>query len=1034
MKKNQLTLIFAFLAIMVAHSQALLKGKVLDENNVPLGGASVIIKGTSTGVATDFDGNFEITLQKENNILLVSYIGYLTKEVSTNSFQFIEIQLLPDSEKLNEVVVTALGIKKEKKRLGYSVQEVKGDITKARDPNVMNSLSGKVSGLVIASSPEFFSSPNISLRGKKPLIVIDGVPLGTDTWNISPDDIESINVLKGANAAALYGSVGGNGAIQITTKRGTKNSRGFSIEYNHNSMVQGGYNAVPKTQNSYGPGSYGNYAFKDGKGGGINDADYDQWGPKFEGQLITQYDSPLDANGDLIPTPWLSRGPNNLNNFMETGLLATNNLNIGSNFDKGNIRFSVSHTYQKGINPNTKLNIYNFNLSSKYNFSEKTSVDASANFNFQTSPNNPNVNYGPNSYIYNILIWGGADYDIRDLKNYWQEGKEGIQQKNFEYTRYNNPHFMAQEWLKGYYKNDFMGQVTLNHKFTNNLDASIRTNAAIGNLFRDEKFPYSMTTYGREKAQGDYHERYDYNLKSYTDIMLNYNNTFGNIGIRSTLGTNFNIEKYRNSSARTNYLIVPGLYNLSNTQTPVQPTSYRSHFETYGYYGSIDLSYKSFLFLGATGRFDKDSRLPQKNNTYFYPSVSLSAVLSEVLDIPSIDFLKIRGSYAKVGTSLKSDNSKGYDDIYTNQDTYKLRDPFTIDGTTYNSAYVNSILSNQDLEPAFNSSTEFGLETMLLNNRLGLDLTYFENKNGPQIFNLKYSPTSGYDGKKENGITTKTKGWEIALNIKPIRTTYFNWDIRLNWATYKEYLEEVYDGIENNGRIKIGDRVDDYYITDFMRTNDGRLIVGGDGKPLLNSYVTKIGNKTPDWAAGIANSISYKNFSLDFSLDGRYGGKIENYVNRKMWQSGRHHLSDTPERANDVKGIKSYVTNGVVITGGELTTDGEGNVISDTRTFTENTAKMYFQDYAKSYHGRTAANIIDKTFFKLREVNLTYNFPKKALENTFLNSASISLIGRDLLYFSKHKNIDLDQFIDEEGSPLQTPTVKSYGLNLNFKF
>jgi len=1018
-------MVTALFAITISHSQTTFTGKVLDENQIPLPGASIVIKGSSNGVATDFDGNFQIQLPVGNEILVISFIGYSSQDFDTLGTASAVITLLPSSESLNEVVVTALGIKKEKKRLGYSVQEVEGDITKARDPNAMNSLSGKVSGLIVASSAEFFTAPSLYLRGKKPLIVVDGVPLGTDTWNISPDDIESINVLKGANAAALYGSAGGNGAVQITTKRGTKNARGFVIEFNQNSIIQDGFNAVPKVQNSYGPGSYGNYAFKDGKGGGINDADYDQWGPKFDGQLITQYDSPLDVDGNLIPTPWLARGANNFDNFIESGFLETTNLSIASQFDKGNVRFSASHTYQKGINPNTKLNIYNFNLSSKYNFSEKTSIDASANFNFQTSPNNPNVNYGPNSYIYNMLIWGGADYDIRDLRNYWQEGKEGIQQKNFEYTRYNNPYFMAYEWLRGKQTNDYTGQISLNHKFTNSFDVTLRTNIALENEFEDEKFPYSMTTYGREKAQGDYKEWYNNNMKSYTDLMLNYDNTFGDFGVRATLGANLNIEKYRSLYATTDYLIVPGLYTLSNTQTPVQPTNYRSHYETQGYYVSTDFSYQDFLFLGATGRIDKDSRLPQKNNSFFYPSVSLSAVLSEILNIPNVNYLKVRGSYAKVGSSL---------DIYSNLDTYALNSPFTIGGTTYNPAYVNSILSNEDLEPAFNSSTEFGIETRLFKNKLGLDVTYYENKNGPQIFNLQYSQASGYSGKKQNGITTKTKGWEIALTTTPIRTDNFRWDISVNWSAYKEYLVEVYDGINNLGRIKTGERIDTYYINDFMRTPDGQLIVGNDGKPLLNPYQTKIGYAAPDWSAGIASNLTYKNFSLDVSLDGRYGGKIEDYVALKMWQSGRHVGTDTPERANDVQGIKSYVTEGVVVTGGALTTDGEGNVISDTRTFAPNTTLMYYQDYSKSYHGRTAANIIDKTFFKLREVTLTYKFPKTLLKNTFINDATISLLGRNLIYFAKHKDIDLDQFNNEKGSPLQSPTVKSYGLNINLKF
>ncbi|WP_053004264.1 SusC/RagA family TonB-linked outer membrane protein [Flavobacterium sp. ABG] len=1023
--KTLMIVLMMFSTSLIVAQTIPFKGKVIDELGLPLPSASVLIKGTTTVVNTDLDGNFEVKLQKSSEILEISFLGYVPVNFNTAGKTSAVITLNPDSQKLDEVVITALGIKKEKKRLSYSVQEVEGDLTKGRDANVMKSLSGKVSGLVVASSSEFFTSPKMYLRGKSPLVVVDGVPLGTDTWNISPDDIESINVLKGSNAAALYGSVGGNGAIQITTKRGASNKKGFVVEFNHNSMIQGGYNAVPKTQNAYGPGSYGNYAFVDGKGGGINDADYDQWGPKFDGQLITQYDSPRDANGKLIATPWTARGANNFDNFMEDGLLSTSNLSLSSNFDKGNIRFSLSKTYQEGINPNTKLNIYNFNLSGRYNLSDKTWVDASSNFNFQTSPNNPNVQYGPNSYIYNMLIWGGADYDVRDLRDYWQKGKEGIQQKNFEYTRYNNPYFMAYEWLRGYYKNDYSGQISINHKFNDSFSALIRTNMVVSNLFQNEKFPYSMSTYGREKAEGDYKEQYDYRFKSYSDFMLNYNKTIKDFEVKATVGANINIDKYRNSVASTNYLKIPGLYTLSNTQTPMQPTSYNSHFETNSWYGSMDLSYKSFLFLGATGRFDTDSRLPEQNNTFFYPSVGLSAVISEIIDIPLVDLLKIRTSYAKVGGSL---------DIYSNLDTYRLRDPFTIGGTTYNAAYVGEILNNAKLEPAFNSSKEIGIETRMFKNRFGFDVTYYQNTNGPQIFDLKYSETTGYQGSKQNGITTQTKGIEVALFVKAVKTTNFNWDFNVNWSTYKEYLKEVYAGIQNNGLIKIGDRVDAFYINDFMRTNDGKLIVGKDGKPLVNSYQTKVGYKAPDWSMGITNNLRYKNVALNFTFDGRYGGKIENYVNQKMWQSGRHVDSNTPERANDVKGIKSYVTDAVVITSGQLITDGQGNVITDTRTFVPNTTKMFYQDYAKSYHGNYAANIIDKTFFKLREVSLTYSLPNSFLKKSFMSAASISLIGRDLFYFSKNKNIDLDQFLDESASPLQTPTVKSYGINLDLKF
>ena len=874
----QITLLCFCLFSSLLHGQEnSVKGKVLDVNSLPLPGATVMVKGTSIGTITDFEGNFSLSVPSDNQLLTISFVGFTTQEVDITGKTTIEVILQEDAEGLDEVVITALGIKKEKKRIGYSVQEVDGELNKARDVNFVNSLSGKVSGLIIAQSPEFFKMPNISLRGKRPLIVVDGVPLGTDSYNISPDDIETVTVLKGANAAALYGADGANGAIQITTKRGTGNGRGFVIEYNNSSILQAGYNAIPEVQSSYGPGSYGNYAFVDGKGGGINDADYDQWGPRFEGQLIPQYDSPLDAEGNRIPTPWLARGKDNFTNFMENGFLETNNLTVASNFDKGNIRFSTSHTYQKGINPNTRLNIFNYNLSGNFKFSDKTEVNGYTNFNFQTSPNNPNVQYGPNSYIYNILIWGGADWDIRDLRDYWQEGKEGLQQVNFEYTRYNNPYFMAYEWLRGYYKNDYTGQLSLTHRFTDKFNVVLRSNVAVSNLIQDEKFPYSATTYGREKAQGDYKEQHDYSLKSYSDVMLNYENDFGDFGIKALIGANLDINKTKYLYASTDYLIVPGLYTLSNSQTPVQPNNYRTHYETYSGYASADLSYKDYVYLGLTGRYEKDSRLPSGNNAFFYPSVALSGVMSSIFNMPKeVNFLKLRASYAKVGTSLTS--------IYSNQDTYNLGSPFTIGGRTYNWAYVNSILSNPNLEPAYNSSTEFGLESNLFSNRLGINATYYENKNGPGIFNLNYSLASGYSGKKENGITTKTKGFEVALDVTPVRNDNFEWNIGINWSTYKEFLEKVYtdntsgETINNIGRINVGDRYDPYYINDFMRTSDGQLIVGDDGKPVVDPYQRLAGYRTPDWAAGIRNALTYKNWTLNFTFDGRYGGKINNYI------------------------------------------------------------------------------------------------------------------------------------------------------------
>jgi TonB-dependent SusC/RagA subfamily outer membrane receptor len=432
-------------------AQKTISGKVVTSaDQQPIPGISVYIKGTSTGTVSGTDGSF-ILAAKAGDVLVFSGIGVSTQELVIGKEDQLTILMNENASLMNDVVVTALGVRKEVKKLGYAVQEVKGaDLVKAREPNPINALVGKVAGLTVGASAELLGTPQVLLRGSTiTLYVVDGVPINSDTWNISPDDVESFTVLKGPVASALYGYRGQNGAIAITTKRGTKDKRGYSIEFNSSTMFDRGFIAIPKVQDEYGPGDHGKYAFVDGRGGGLNDTDYDIWGPKFEGQLITQYDSEVDpATGQLIPKPWTARGKDNLKRFIRTGILSTNNIAISAGNDKYDLRASMSHSYQKGIVPNTHLNMTNFNLNAGFNFSPKLRLEANLNYNRQYTPNFPDVNYGPNSMIYNMTIWGGADWDIDAMRNYWQKGKEGIQQIFAEYFRYNNPYFLVYEWLR----------------------------------------------------------------------------------------------------------------------------------------------------------------------------------------------------------------------------------------------------------------------------------------------------------------------------------------------------------------------------------------------------------------------------------------------------------------------------------------------------------------------------------------------------------------------------------------------------------
>ena len=688
-----LTLILIFCGESFVFAQNQLKGTVRDANKQSLPGVSVKIKGTSTGVVTNAEGAFTVNTDLKQGVLIFSYVGFLTQEVSIDGKSNFEISLLEDSKALSEVVVTALGIKKDIRRLGVAIQTIEGaSLVKAREPNAINALTGKIAGLTIGTQPELLRRPNIALRGNRDvLFVVDGVPINSDTWNVSADDIESYSVLKGASAAALYGSRGKNGAILISTKRGSKDKRGFQVDFNSSNMLDNGFYAIPVTQDEYGPGDHGKYAFGDGKGGGLNDGDYDGgWGPKFDGQLIPQYDSPVDPiTGVRKGTPWTARGKNNLERFLEPGLLSTNNISISSTGDKYNLRFSGSHIYQKGIVPNTKLNMTNFNVTTDYSFSEKLKFESSLQYNRQYTPNIPDINYGPNSIIYNMTLWAGADWNVDDMKNYWQEGKEGIQQIYAEYQRYNNPYFMSYEWLRGHNKSDVIGQAAMTYKVTPFLDFMLRTQVTTWDLKRDEKMPYSAGSYGRDERRGDYREDRRNLFENNTDLLVRFDKDIvKNLNAKIWTGANMRTFNYNSQFGTTDYLNVPGLYNFSNSANPAKIYNFDSKMRVASAYYSADFTYKDWLTVSTTGRVDKLSTLPKGNNTFFYPSVALSTVVSDYVKLPSVvSFFKLRGSFANVkdaltqstiGTTPADSYPVGYGDQYFS--------PY--DGPTYqNSAF-----------------------------------------------------------------------------------------------------------------------------------------------------------------------------------------------------------------------------------------------------------------------------------------------------------------------------------------------------------
>ncbi|MGE8291959.1 MAG: SusC/RagA family TonB-linked outer membrane protein [Sphingobacterium sp.] len=1022
------------------------QGKLIDSvSQDAIHGATIRNSHLGKLVSSDQAGNFSVQAQI-GDTLRIGFMGYLPKSFIISNQGPLKISLSPNQQSLNEVVVTALGIKKEKQAIGYSVQEIKGkDLVKAREPNAISSLAGRVSGLTITPSTNLFGDPGITLRGRSNiLIVVDGMPINTDSWNLSPDDIESYSVLKGANAAALYGNRGQNGAIVITTKRAKTEDKGFQVEFNSSTQLQTGYNAIPKIQTEYGPGSNFQYAFKDGRGGGINDNDYNIWGPRFEGQLIPQYNSPIDPKtGALVPLPWEARGKDNLKKFLQNGLLSTNNIAISSKTDRGDIRLSASQLFQRGTTPNTKLGGTNINLTGGINAGSKLRIDASINYNKQYSPNYPNIAYGPNSPIYILTLWGGADYDINDLRNYWQTGKENVQQYNREYTIYDNPWMTAYENLRTYDKDDIYGYVSANYKWNSHLSFNARTSASTWNRNRTIKIPISANLYNYNiggSRVGGYQETYDTFWENNTEVSLKYQNRISeDIGFTGSIFGNLRTVSAKSLFARTDRgLTVPGVYDLSNSVMPTVSTNDRALRQVGSAYGFVDLDYKNMLFLNLTGRFDKSSTMPIKNNTYFYPSASLSAVISQMVSLPKvISSLKVRGAYANVASDFVNETAQ--------YDIYKLLPAYTNYGRWANSmtgVTYTDVLPNPDLVAERVKTAEIGLETRLFNNRLGVDLAIFRNLEGPRIIELATSVTSGVKARQTNGLTLLRKGIELSIDATAIQREHFSWNVMVNASTNHAWLHDIDGHQTRSGNVRIGERWDSFYVNDFQRDEKGNLIVGTNGLPAYNPYVSKIGYSDNKFTASISNSFRYRDFNFSFLVDGRFGGLIKNVQDAKQWGSGTHpesansyRLKDWENRdSKDYKG--SVMTEGLKIVKGQLSTDQDGKIISDTREFAPNDISVLWQNWATNYYQSGPISAKDRTFVKLREIVLSYNIPTSLLKNSrFLRSASVSLVGRNLLYFTGKgtQNMDLDQFT-AASSDYQTPSVKSFGLNINATF
>jgi len=1094
-------IVFLMMSNVVFSQDLVITGKVIEKDGSAIPGVSVLLKGTNQGTTTDGNGSYKLSLPNNKSSLIFRYVGFAKQEIAVGNKTSLDVTLLAEAQQLNEIVVTALGIKKEARSIGYTTQDVQGsDLTKAREPNPINSLVGKVAGLTVASSAEMLGRPQLILRGNADLLfVIDGVPINSDTWNVSADDIETYTILKGPNAAALYGFRGQNGAILVTTKKGSKDKRKFSVDFNSTTMVEPSFLAVPTRQSEYGYGvnyqyAYGNKTYdEDGKFRRTN-----IWGPRFEGQNIPQYNSPVNpTTGIRSGTPWLAVGKDNFKNFMETGVISTNNLALSASGDKYDLRMSLANNYQKGMAPNTQLNITNFNINAGFNFTDRLRLEGNLNANFQNSPNIPEPSSGPEGYTYIFQVYGSSSWDVADMKDYYRgpAGKQGVQQQYAEYGRENNPYFMAYEWLREHQKTDIYGYTKLSYKISDAFSISARTQVTTWDQLRTEKLPYSMITYKAPDLRlGDYREDRRNMFENNTDLLLTFNKDFSkDFHVSAIAGGNIRSYRYNSSWASTDFLIVPGVYDFSNSKFPVKAYNFRSNMEVASAYYTADFTYKNFLTLGTTGRIDKLSTLSAANRNIFYPSVSLSTVVSDYIHLPyAVSFLKLRASFANVkggltqstiGTAYRAVTGQnlssliGYGAELTSSydgPSYDNQNSYNISTALYNNtplANYSGTIANPDLQSFSVTSYEAGLDAKFLKNRLSLDMTYFTSINGPQIFPLGIASSTGYYNRTVNGVTSQKNGWEVTLNGSILKNPDgLNWDIGANYSTYKETLKEIYNGEKSiylagsDHVFNIGDRLDGYYDYKYLRNLEGKIIYASTGVPLAPPTGTNnkqlLGYTNPDFVWGVNNKFAYKNLKFSFQFDGRVGGVINDRVYSYQMNSGNAvesvsgALGDArlKEWQSTAMGTKTatpaYVGDGVVISGGTPTFDANGQISnSGELSFSPNTKAVTVQSYVQGVYNAFQYGepyMTSKTYMKLREVTIGYIIPSRFLgNNKYIKNASISLVGRNLLYFAERTDFDLDQYATgysastrstQKDPGLQSATTRRFGININLTF
>lgn len=1051
MKKLSLVLALVCFAIGFTMAQRTISGTVTDEKGEALIGASILAKGTSSGTVTDVDGKFSLNLPAGADALVISYTGFSTQEVTVGSQTTLSIKLV-EGVMLETAVVTALNISRDEKSLGYSVQQVGGeDLTRVQETNIVGALAGKVAGVqaVTSAGAAVGGSAKVRVRGVSgltggdPLFVVDGTPLannnfssstgGADYGNlasdINPEDIENISVLKGPAATALYGERAKYGVVMVTTKKG-RARQGLGITFKSSLSVENVY-ILPEYQNEYAGGYDQNFieVVDPVDGQTYQTLDYsadESWGPRIDGTVYRPWWSWYDDEnyGTTVP---LTANPDNVRDFYDTGTTNTNSIAFSGGAGNLGYRVGFTNLNQKGIVPNSEFNRNNVNVSINADVSKKFTVIANLNMVFSNGSGRPSFGYSPifGNSTQSFNQWFQRQLDIDELRNY-KAADGSFRTWNIRSTSdprplyWDSPFFAVTENIPTDSRNRYFGDITLRYALTNTLSIQ-------GAVRRDnfnQRIEERIASGGLEEAY--YREYVSDGQEDNFELLATYQQNFGEISVDANLGGNLRQNRFHeNNAATVGGLNVPNLFNLGASVDRPTLSSRITRKDVQSVFAALNLGYKNFLYVGGTLRNDWSSALPVDNNSYLYPSGNVSLVFSELLGTDFLSYGKLRASVAQVGSDV---------------DPYRIAFSYGI-GTPYGSSpsfNVPDLLPNEGLRPAITTSWEAGVDLRFMGDRLGLDVTYYNNNSEDEILAIQVPGSSGFSTALINAGNIQSKGFEVGLTAEPVSGSNFSWTTRINFANNRTEIIELTEGISNYkladgiggqgwGGLTLNAAIGEQW---GLLRGGGYTYIEGSDLPRINangSYVRTankdLGSILPDFTGGFTNTFQIYGLEIGAHIDFQAGGKFFSVT--KMFNNYSGLGAETVGNNDKGNPIRNPIEEGGGI--------GVNGVLADG---TETTVYVEPITYYARLFGFHEKWIYDASFIKLREVSIGYNLPKRLFGSGGIQSLKIALIARNpLLIYSAVEGIDPSEILpgannlvfEERG---QLPSVRSYGISI----